>query len=392
MSFRHQLAALAPLAALVLAAGCNKATSQTSDKEDKKPAASNPLQITATPGLLQRIRIGQPAWAVVGASVTITAHVEVDEHSVTRVGSPVMGRISSLMAREGEEVRGGQLLAVLNSAGLTDRQLDFLKALLQKQLAQRAVERSLLLLNAQVIGVAEVQRREAEVAHASAELDAASEELILLGMPAAAIRELERTRKINSVSRILASMDGTVLDRKVTVGQVVQPADTVYEIADLSSVWLVANVPEQIAGNLFVGQAVEAEVAAFPGRAIQGALSFVSATVNQETRTIRARMDLPNPERKYKPAMLATMVLKDRTQRQQVIPVTAVVREEDAEHVFVQLAADTFVLRPVTLGGEFGINRVLVDGVRPGDKIVVDGAFHLNNERRRLLLRASEGK
>lgn len=391
MSSRQQLTVFTLLAALVLAVGCNRAKSQESDQVGKKQAAVNPLEIKATPGLIQRIRIGQPAWATVGASVTITAHVEVDEHTVTRVGSPVMGRISSLTAREGEEVRAGQLLAVLNSAGLTDGQLDFLKALSQKQLAQRAVERSLLLLKAQVIGIAEVQRREAEVAQASAEVDAAGEELILLGMSATAIRELETTRKINSVSRILASMDGTVLDRKVTVGQVVQPADTVYEIAELSSVWLVADVPEQIAGNLFVGQAVEAEVAAFPGRAITGVLSFVSSTVNQETRTIRARMEMPNPKRKYKPAMLATMTLKDQAQRQQVIPVSAVVREENSEHLFVQMDADTFVLRPVQLGGEFGINRVLVEGVRSGEKIVVDGAFHLNNERRRLLLRASEG-
>jgi cobalt-zinc-cadmium efflux system membrane fusion protein len=372
--------------------GCTKAASQAAEsKTATAPASGNPLEITAVPGLLERIKLGEPAWAHVGASITVAARVEVDEQTVTRVGSPVMGRISTLAVREGEEVRRGQLLAVLKSAGLSDGQLAFLKALSQRQLAQRAVERSLLLLNAQVIGSAEVQRRESELSQAQAELDAARDELILLGMPEEAIRELERTRTINSVARVLASMDGTVLDRKVTLGQVVQPADTVYEVADLSSVWLVADVPEQYAGNITSGLAVEAEISAFPGRRIQGKLSFVSATVNPETRTVRARMDLPNPDRKYKPAMLATMVLKNQTERQQVIPSTAVVREDDKEHVFVQMDADTFVLRPVTLGGEFGGSRVLVEGVRPGEKIVVDGAFHLNNERRRQLLRGNEG-
>jgi cobalt-zinc-cadmium efflux system membrane fusion protein len=380
-------------ASAAILSGCNKAVSEANDAKKQKATApsGNPLEITAAPNLLERVKVGEPSWAQVGASLAVAARVEVDEQTVTRVGSPVMGRITTLSVREGEEVRRGQLMAVLKSAGLSDGQLAFLKALSQRQLAQRAVERSLLLLNAQVIGTAEVQRREAELSQAQAELDAARDELTLLGMPEEAIRELEQTRTINSVARVLASMDGTVLDRKVTLGQVVQPADTVYEVADLSSVWLVADVPEQNAGNISAGLAVEAEISAFPGRKIQGKLSFVSATVNPETRTVRARMDLPNPERKYKPAMLATMVLKNQTERQQVIPATAVVREEDQEHVFVQMDADTFVLRPVKLGGEFGGSRVLVEGVRPGEKIVVDGAFHLNNERRRQLLRGNEG-
>jgi cobalt-zinc-cadmium efflux system membrane fusion protein len=390
---RSRWTTLALLGAVVLVASCNKAAStQASDKPDAPAkAAANPLEITAAQGLLERIKIGEPAWAGIAAGVTVAARVDVDEHKVTRVGSPVMGRVTSLTAYRGEEVQRGQLLAVLNSAGLSDRQLDFLRALSQRQLAQRAVERAIVLLNAQVIGSAEVQRRETELAQATAELAAARDELLLLGMPEEAIHELEKTRTINSVARVLASMDGTVLERRITVGQVVQPADTVYEIADLSSVWLVADVPEQIAGEVAVGMAVEAEINAFPGRKIQGRLSFVSATVNPETRTVYVRMELPNPERKYKPAMLATMVLRNPTESRQVIPASAVVREEDLEHVFVQIDADTFVLRPVTLGEEFGNARVLIHGVRPGEKIVVDGAFHLNNERRRLLLRSSEG-
>src|SRR5262249_47796470 len=155
--------------------------------------------------------------------------VEVDETRITRVGSPVMGRITDLAIREGQEVRRGQLLAMVNSTGLSEAQLAFLKALSQRQVAQRAVERAQVLLKADVIGSAELQRREAELAQASAELDAARDQLMLLGMPAEAIAALKKTRSINSVSRVIASMDGTVLDRKVTLGQVVQPADTVFE-------------------------------------------------------------------------------------------------------------------------------------------------------------------
>ncbi len=353
--------------------------------------AGNPLEIEVDESLMKRVKLGEPAWAQVGATLTVAARVEVDETRVTRVGSPVMGRIASLSVNEGQQVRSGQILALVNSVGMSDAQLGFLKALSQKQVAGRAVERAHQLLKADVIGLAELQRREAELAQASAELAAAHDELELLGMPQESIDNLERTRTLHSVSRIVASSDGTVLERHVTIGQVVQPADTVFEVADLSHVWLVADVPEQIAGNIVEGMEVEAQVAALPGQSFAGKLTRVSAIVNPETRTVRARMELTNVNRRLKPAMLATMVLKNQTERRQVVPVTAVVREENAEHLFVRLDEKTFTLRPVTLGPEYGGRRVLLDGLREGDTIVVDGAFHLNNERRRRSVRGSDG-
>jgi cobalt-zinc-cadmium efflux system membrane fusion protein len=302
-----------------------------------------------------------------------------------------MGRIASISVREGQEVKKGQVLAQLNSIGMSGAQLEFLKAITQKQLARRSVDRAQQLLKADVIGVAEVQRREAELNEATAELDAAHSQLLLLGMPEAEIQELEKTRVLHPVSPVVATMEGTVMSRKVTVGQVVQPADTVVEIADLSSVWLVADVPEQNAGALHEGLHVHAEIAALPGHRLEGSLTFVSSTVNPETRTVRARMDIRNPKRLYKPAMLATMEIHNQKTRQTLVPATAVVREGDQECVFVQLTSDFFVLRPVKVGAEHGSRRALLEGVRAGEKIVTDGAFHLNNERRRRSLSAGTG-
>jgi cobalt-zinc-cadmium efflux system membrane fusion protein len=382
---------IVPVCAALLA-GCNRASTEAAASDDPPARAPvNPLQITPNEDLRKTLKIGTPYVADVSASLTVAGRLEADETRITRVGSPIMGRITSLAAREGQEVERGQLLAVLNSPELSESQLALLKALSQQQVQQRAVERAQILLKAEVIGSAELQRREAELAQATAELAAARDQLVLLGMPPEAVSELEKTRSINSLARITASMAGTVLDRRITLGQVIQPADTAFEIADLQSVWLVADVPEQNAGTLAVGHRVEAEIAAFPGDRIHGALSFVSATVNPETRTVRVRMDLPNPSRKYKPAMLATMVLIDRTERKQVVPATAVVREENVDHVFVQVEGGAFLLRPVTLGEEANGRRVLIEGVQPGERIVIDGAFHLNNERRRLVLRGNEG-
>jgi len=353
-------------------------------------APANPLEITADASLAKRLTLGEPVETTVTVEQVVAARIEVDQSRLTRVGSPIMGRVSRLAAQEGQYVRRGEVLALLDSTGLGEAQLGFLKALSGRQLAQRATERANILLAADVIGAAELQRREAELTQARAEVSAAHEQLILLGMPSEAIDELERTHRMNSVSRVVATMDGTVLHRMVSLGQVVQPADTAFEIADLSSVWLRADVPEQNAGHLRVGSRIEAEVAALPGVRIEGELSFVSATVNEETRTVLVRMQLPNPDRRFKPAMLATVTLKDQPERRRVVPSTAVVRDGNVEGVFIQVDDDTFTLRPVSLGSEFDGRRVLIDGIRPGEHIVMDGAFHLNNERRRRLVRGGE--
>ncbi|HEU0121079.1 MAG TPA: efflux RND transporter periplasmic adaptor subunit [Bryobacteraceae bacterium] len=347
------------------------------------------MEITPIESIRETLKMGTPTAADVGHALSVAARLEFDETRITRVGSPIMGRIATLAVREGQEVKKGQLLATLTSTGLSEGQLALLKASSQKNLAIQAVERARTLLNAGVIGSAEFQRREAELAQATAEFDAARDQLNLLGMPPENIDELLKGRRLNSSARVIASMDGIVIDRKVTLGQVVEPADTVFEIADLSHLWMEADVPEQSAGKLQEGQFVEATIGALPNLTLRGKLSFISRTVEPDTRTVRVRMELPNPNGRYKPAMLATMLLKEHTEKKTVIPVDAVVREESVEHVFVEKKPGTYVLRPVSLGDEFNGKRVVVDGLQPDETIVVAGAFHLNNERRR---RAQRGQ
>jgi cobalt-zinc-cadmium efflux system membrane fusion protein len=368
----------------LLLAGCQ---ANASRQDNDRPVKSrNPLEMKVAPTLRSQIKVGELKWAPVSGSLRVSGRVEADGTRLARVGSPVTGRITDLLVMEGERVKRGQVLATIYSTELSDTQFAFIKAYSQQQLSRRAAERAKQLLSADVIGTAELQRREAEVLQASAEVSALKQQLKVLGMSDEAIEELETTRKLNSQYQVIASIDGTVLERKVTIGQIVQPAEIAFMIADLSSVWLMADIPEQDAGDITVGKAVEAEIAAFPEQIIQGRLSFVSATVNPETRTVRTRMNLPNPGGKYKPAMLATVTLKDGVQREQVIPATAIVRENNQDHVFVQTGADTFVLQQIALGDEFGDFRVVKDGLQPGQKIVLDGAFHLNNERKRLAL------
>jgi cobalt-zinc-cadmium efflux system membrane fusion protein len=385
-----------PLVLLAIAAtGCgakgDATVSAAPSAEGANPPALDPNEIKAEPALLKRLTVGEVKAASLGTTIRVAARVDVDENRVIRVGSPMMGRIASILIREGQDVHKGQVIAQLNSTGSSGAQLEFLKAMSQKQLAKRSLERAQRLVAADVIGAAELQRRETELFEATAELDAAQHQLLLLGMPNDAVAELEKTRSLNPVSPIVATLEGTVMSRKVTPGQVVQPADTVAEIADLSTVWLVADVPEQNGGTLTAGQHVTAEVAALPGQKFSGQLTFVSNTVNPETRTIRARMELPNPRRRLKPAMLATMEIRNQMENHTAVPLSAVVREDDMEGVFVERAAGVFVLKPCKFGPEYGDKRQVLEGVNPGDRIVLDGAFHLNNERRRRAISGGSG-
>ena len=374
-----------------LAVGCSKSPTQTTATADGAPEAPrDPMLIQLTPELRERVRIGTPAWMTYNATLTVTARLELDATRTAGIGSPVLGRVISISVEEGQDVVRGQVLAEIHSTGLNEAQLEFLKALSQKRVAERAVERARRLLEADVIGSAEVQRREAELAQATAEFDAARDELLLLGMPPSAVGELERSRQLRSVTQITSTKDGTVFRRRVSVGQVVQPADTLFDIADLRQLWVVADVPEQDAGFLRVGQQATIEIPALAGLGASGQLSFVSAFVNPETRTVTVRMNLPNPDRKFKPAMLALMHIHGHPQQRLTVPEEAVVREGEAEYIFVAESEDLFRLTPVSTTAAVRNVRSLADESLAGKSIIVAGAFHLNNERRRRNIRGDE--
>ncbi len=377
-----RIATVFPLLAFLLAACGEKAA--------EKPAQARDLRaIEANADLAARITLGQPAFEEVRELLRVPGRIEVDETRFARVGSTVTGRITDLNATVGQEVKRGQVLATINSTELSTAQLAYLKSLSQRGLAARAAARAQQLVEADVIGTAELQRRQADLVQAEAEVGAARDQLKVLGMAGDTIDRLSRTSTITSVTQIVSSVSGTVIERKVTEGQVVQPADGVFLIADLSRVWVVADAPEQSAGSLRVGESVQVEIPALGSRRLHGRLSFVSPIVSPETRTVRARMELDNKDREYKPAMLASVLIRSAPQRRLTVPAEALVREENRDFVFVQTGSNAFLLREVTLGIEHEGRRVVQAGLREGERMVVDGAFHLNNERQRRALQGS---
>ena len=372
-----------------LLAGCGLLPKEAAKPAEAPGPAKDPMAVRPNGDLLRQLTVGVPVRKATTASLRVSGRVEADETRMARVSAPATGRVMELEVFPGQTVKRGQVLAKLYGTELSTAQFAFVKAVSQQGLMQRAAARAQQLLKADVIAAAEVQRREAELLEANAELSSAHDQLRVLGMSEEAITQLQQGRTVNSLTQIVATIDGTVLERKVTTGQVVQPADTLFVIADLSRVWLVADVPEQQGGAIELGKTVEAEVSAFPGQMIRGKLSFVSSIIDPETRTVRTRMDLANPRGRYKPAMLAVMELKDNPQQETVIPLTAVVREEDKDYVFIEKAPGEFVMRTVKLGAEHADARVLEEPWPAGQRLVLDGAFHLNNERRRLATQGS---
>jgi cobalt-zinc-cadmium efflux system membrane fusion protein len=259
--------------------------------------------------------------------------------------------------------------------------LAYLKAKSEKELHRRNLGRAQTLFDADVISAAELQRRENEYEIASAETRAAQDQLRVLGVSATSIERLAATGAIDSVASVMATIKGVVVERKIAAGQVVQPSDVLFAVADLSRVWAVAQVPEQQVSQVKVGQSVSIEVPALSHEKLQGKLIYVGQTVNPETRTVLVRTELDNKSGRLKPSMLASMLIESAPVQRLVVPITAVVRQDDTDHVFVELSANTFRLTPVKLASEQNGQRVVLDGLKPGMRIVSDGAFHLNNHR-----------
>lgn len=345
--------------------------------------AEDPNLVELSAALQEKVQLVKVGQAEIREVLRIPGSVQVDEQRIARIGAPVTGRITEIEAVLGQSVKQGQALATLNSTELAQNQLLYIKALQQIDLQSKAVERARVLLDADVISKAEVQRRESELSAAQAELNAAADQLQVLGMSAQSIAKLSKSAQMHSFSTVSARISGTVISRKINLGQVVQPADELFVVADLSRVLAVAEVPERQVDAIEIGQEVNIEVPALRQSAIKGKLIYVGDVVNPQTRTVTVRSEIDNHAKNLKPDMLVSMLVQSKPLPKLAIPVQSVVRENDKDHVFIQVAPNKYRLREVTLGGEYQSMVAVVNGVEEGEIVVGEGAFHVNNERKR---------
>ncbi|HAN92818.1 MAG: efflux RND transporter periplasmic adaptor subunit, partial [Nitrospira sp.] len=312
--------------------------------------------------------------------------VEPNEHALAEITTLVRGRVIDVYADLGREVKGGTLLALLYSSELGMAQSAYLKATAKLNVAERAFRRAELLLKEKVIGVAELQRREGEMLSLRAELREARDRLLILGLTDEDLRNLDRNHTIRSHVPVVAPFDGRIIARNLTKGEVVETTEKLFVVADLTDVWVTAVIPEKDIPYIRpdqtgTGQSVEVHVAAYPGQAFQGRITYVGDVLDPATRTMRLRLELPNPERKLKPAMYATVrVYSEPEANALLIPESAVQRDRDRQFVFVEREPAIFEARDVKLGSSNGREIKVLDGLLEGESIVTNGAFVLKSE------------
>lgn len=314
-----------------------------------------------------------------------SGRVDFNELFLSRIGANVTGRVSDILAIPGQRVKQGDILAKITSTELTQSQLSYLKAKSASQLADQAANRARILYKEDVIALAELQRREAEASSAKAEFRATNDQLRVQGMDQPSIDRLAKSGVIESINNVIATIPGEIVERKINKGQVVQPADALFTVADLSTLWAVSEIPESNAYLIHKGQKVTLVIPALRNASIEGVVAHVDSIVNPQTRTVVVRMEVPNKDGLIKPGMLATMMIESQPTERLLVPSSAVIREDNHDHVFIREDEDTYRMVTVKLGPEGKGYRPVISGLKDGQEIAINGAFHLNTERKRQL-------
>jgi cobalt-zinc-cadmium efflux system membrane fusion protein len=312
--------------------------------------------------------------------------VQPNQRNMAEITALVRGRVIEVYADLGQEVKANQPLAILYSSELGLAQSAYLKAKARLNLAEQAYSRAQFLLQEKVIGEAEAQRRYAELLSMQAEANEAHDRLKLLGMTSEEFKRLEQSREIRSVVPIVAPFAGRVIARKLTRGEVVETTENLFVIADLSEVWVVANIPEKDIPFVHTvhatkGTKAEVRVNAYPGEVFQGTITYVGDVLDPSTRTMQLRLELPNSDGRLKPEMFATVRLFSEVQPDCLsVPDAAVQHEGGKTFVFVQRKPTEYEIREVRVGESNGTMTAVLSGLNEGDPIVTHGAFLLKSE------------
>jgi cobalt-zinc-cadmium efflux system membrane fusion protein len=313
-----------------------------------------------------------------GEGVTALGELRVNESAYAEVGVPIPGRIVRLIASPGQAVRRGQPLAELQSVELGQARARRTAALARAELARQTVERKRGLAAERIVSRGELQRAEAEAAEAAAELEAAEAAVEALGVGKKEVGGL-------SGFALLSPLSGTVLERTAVQGQAADPSRSLFRIGDLSHLWLVVQSPERDATRVRQGSPAEIALAALPGRKLRGTVDWVGREVDAHSRTVPVRIVVPNPDGRLKPGMFATAWLSTGAEGEKVVAVPAVSlqRMDGRWVVFLPLGEGRegkFEVRPVERGRDLGNEVAILTGLRPGESVVVEGAFVLRAE------------
>ena len=345
-------------------------------------AGPRPLELAAQSREKNPVKVASAEMARIAGDIQVVGTVAFHEDHYALVGPLVAGRISRLAAGVGDQIHRGQILAEIESAEVGQARADLVAAKARYSAADANLHRETELADKRISS-----ERERELAHAQwvteqAGVRAATMRLRAIGLSASDIDSLERGDLAGRVP-IRAPIGGTVIERKVTLGQAVERATDAFKLADTSRVWVTLDLYEKDLFRVHVGQEVEIWTESRPGESFRGKVAFIVPEIDQATRTAKVRLEFANPKGHLEAGQLVTarIVADDRHETAEVlaVPRSAVEQIEGKTVVFVQ-TGEGFERRNVLTGASGGPRIEIRQGLALGDRVAVEGAFLLKSE------------
>jgi membrane fusion protein, copper/silver efflux system len=330
--------------------------------DSSRTAGSNPVHFTAEQIRQFGVTFGTADERTLSTDVRAAGTVMFDETGLAQVTPKFSGYIDRLYVNAtGQPVRRGQPVAAIYSPDLIAAQEELLLAARLDTTVGRST----------VPGVP---------SNASDLLGAAKRRLRLWDISEAQIDDVLTTGTVQRTLTLYAPVSGVVTDKKVVQGQSIQAGEPLVTVADLSDVWVDAELREVDAGLVRVGDRVQLDFTAYPGVPFAGRVSYVYPTVAMESRTLRARVVIPNRDGRLRPGMYATVYLAAPSRRALTVPTSAVVRTGERTLVFVDLGNGQFRPQAVETGRVAGDFTEILTGVAAGQRVVTSAQFLLDSE------------
>lgn len=327
---------------------------------------------------LAGLTISTPIRANSSTSLSLLGEINFDGNRLAKITPLASGVITKIRADVGRKVNAGEVLALVNAPDVAAAKAAYLSAQADLQMRQTALERQRLLLKEGVGSRSALEEAQALFERAQVAKKLARQGLLNLGF---ADSDIASMKDAGSSLPLRSPFTGTVVSRSAVLGEVVNTGDTLFEVADLRNVWVELSVPEGDAARIRIGTPLRTKAEALPGAAIDGEVTWVSPTVDERTRMVRARGVLPNTDGSMRRGMFADVTaIIDSAPDSTTLPASAIHRINELPFVFVRKEPDVFAARRVELGARLPSGAVVVRaGVGPDEAVVMSGGFVLKS-------------
>jgi cobalt-zinc-cadmium efflux system membrane fusion protein len=316
-----------------------------------------------------------------------TGRVDFNRDRIAHLAPRLPGRVHQVAATLGQQVREGEVLAVIESVELGEAKSSFLNKRARAELARRTYEREEGLYAERISSEQDMLAAEAAHRQAAAELATSMQALRLYGLDDREIAELQYEDTKASLFPIKAPFAGKITEKEVALGEVVSSETSLFTVADLSRVWVWIDVYERSLQQVSFGDGVEVRLDAYAQTVFRGQISYLGDEVDAGTRTLRARVDVENPNGEIRPGMFARVLLSstdgEATVEQVMVPLVpdgAIQRDGARFIVFVPLSENRFERREVRPGRKAGGWVEILEGLGDEEAVVVEGSFLLKSE------------